>query len=209
MKLSYLFCLVLPLFVGFTFSHVTTPIAPYEIGQEVQDFTLPSVSGKNLSLYDYAGDKGIIMIFMACECPYVHAYEQRIMDLHTEMSAKGFPVLAISSNDAERMKGNSFENMVLRSKDLGFPFEYVHDAKQEILRTFGATKTPEAFVMKRTPKGLELMYAGAIDDSPRNAKNVETDYIRNAVTSIENGTQIDPARTKSIGCGIRALKHGE
>lgn len=178
----------------------------YSLGDAVQNFELPNVKNSTVKLSDYAEEKGVIVIFSCNECPYVHKYEQRMIDMHNTYSAKGWPVLAISSNDAERMKGNSYKNMKRRAKELNFPFEYVHDADQEQLRRFGATKTPEVFLLSNNEGQFTLEYSGAIDDNPRNAEGVTEKYVEQAIAQLEAGDEVKIKHTKAIGCGIRPLK---
>src|SRR5436190_23933540 len=72
----------------------------YKVGDKIDDFKLQNVNGKMVSLADYPDAKGFIVIFTCNHCPYAKAYEQRIMDLDKNFKSKGFPVIAISSNDA-------------------------------------------------------------------------------------------------------------
>lgn len=179
---------------------------PYALGDQIQDFSLPSVNDTQIKLSSAAGEKGLILIFSCNECPFVHKYEQRMIDLHNNYAPKGWPVLAISSNDAERMAGNSFANMKIRAKEMGFPFEYVYDADQAQLRRFGTTKTPEVFLLANRDGQLTLEYTGAIDDNPRNAEDVEVKFVEDAIAALEAGKEVSPKKTKAIGCGIRGLK---
>ena len=179
---------------------------PYALGDAVQNFELPNVKNGTVSLEQYKDEKGVIVIFSCNECPYMHKYEQRMIDLHNTYAPKGWPVVAISSNDAKRMKGNSFKNMKKRAKELDFPFEYVYDADQQQLRNFGATKTPEVFLLANQNGEFVLQYTGAIDDDPRSAERVEKKYVEEAIAELEAGESISTPKTKAIGCGIRPLK---
>ena len=178
----------------------------YALGESVQDFSLPSVTGQDVALGDYSQEKGVIVIFLSNTCPYVKLYEERVKELHDTFADQGYPVLAICSNDIGRSPGNSFEKMKEYHAEQEFPFEYVRDDDQSILRQFGATKTPEVFLLQRTGGEFVLRYQGAIDDSPRSRKNVDVKYVEQAIAAIENGQTPDPAKTKSIGCGIRPPK---
>jgi len=180
--------------------------APYNLGDAVLDFELMGVSEESVKLSDAAGDKGVILIFSCNECPYVHKYEQRMIDLHNTYAPQGWPVVAISSNDPARMKGNSYKNMKRRAAEMEFPFAYVYDKDQEQLRRFGATKTPEVFLLTKQGEQLTLAYTGAIDDNPRNAEGVDVKYVEDAIASLEAGEEVTTKKTKAIGCGIRPLK---
>lgn len=204
MKLTWIPAFLLLFTSSFLFAQEAS--TSYQMGDVIQDFQLPSVSGKDVSLQDYADEKGIIVIFCSNTCPYVKLYEERMIELHTTFATKGYPVLAICSNDVGRSPGNSFEKMKEYHAELDFPFDYIRDADQSILHQFGATRTPEVFLLQRSGKAFHLRYQGAIDDSPRNSKNVEEKFLESAIAALEKGQAPDPAKTKAIGCGIRGPK---
>ena len=72
---------------------------PYKPGDIADDFTLKNVSGSEISLAGIENSRGFIVVFMCNTCPVVKAYEDRIIDLNKKFSAKGYPVVAINSND--------------------------------------------------------------------------------------------------------------
>jgi thiol-disulfide isomerase/thioredoxin len=97
----------------------------YSVGDTVANFRLPNVDGREVALTDYAGGKGVIVVFTCNSCPYAKAYEERIIELHRTFAPKGFPVLAIQPNDPERSPEDSFEKMQQRAQEKGYPFAYV------------------------------------------------------------------------------------
>jgi len=174
--------------------------APYEIGEKVEDFKLRNVDGSLVTLSEYAGNGGVVVIFTCNTCPYSQLYEDRIIQLHEDYSPKGFPVLAINPNDPLQKAGDSFEMMKKRSADKGFPFAYVLDDEQTVYPRFGATNTPQVFLLDEK---LTLRYVGAIDDNPRDPEVVQKKYAMNAIDALLNGRDPNPNRTKAIGCGIK------
>lgn len=176
---------------------------PYDIGEKVENFKLQNVDKTWVSLDEYIGDNGAIIIFTCNTCPYAQLYEDRIIDLHNEFAGKGFPVLAVNPNDAIQKPGDSFENMQLRAGEKDFPFAYVFDTDQEVYPKFGATNTPHVFLIDAD---MQLRYSGAIDDNAQNPDAVKTRYVENAIKSLIEQKDPEPARTKAIGCGIKAKK---
>src|SRR5215471_1155339 len=69
------------------------------IGETISDFKLKDVSGKMFSLSDFKQAKGFIVIFTSNHCAYSMIYQQRIIDLNKKYAAKGYPVIAINSED--------------------------------------------------------------------------------------------------------------
>jgi len=175
----------------------------YKIGDKVKDFSLKNVDGKMVSLADYKDAKGFIVVFTCNHCPYAKAYEQRIMDLDKNYKSKGFPVIAISPNDATAVPDDSYDKMVSHSKEKKYTFPYLYDETQQVAREFGAMRTPHAFVVKKTPKGNEIVYIGTIDDNIEDAGLVKQKYVEDAVNAVLQGKEVPVTETKAIGCTIK------
>lgn len=182
------------------------PPAGYEVGDAVADFSLKNVDGSMVSLSDYKDEKGVVVVFSCNHCPYVVAYEDRMIELHNKVKDMGYPLLAINSNDPEVVPEDSFEEMVTRSKEKAFPFPYVFDESFEVLKSFGATRTPHVYLLKNEGGTFKVAYIGAIDDNAQDATAVKVNYVESAITSIESGVKPDPEFTKAIGCTIKKKK---
>jgi peroxiredoxin len=181
----------------------------YSVGSVARDFSLKNIDGKMVSLKNYADAKGFIVIFTCNHCPYAKAYEDRIIALHKAYAPQGYPVIAINPNDPKVQPQDSFENMVQRAKDKGFPFPYVFDETQEIAKTYGATKTPHVYLLKKntaTSNALEVAYIGAIDDNTDDAKAVKEKYVELAIAALLKGQPPATTNTKAIGCSIKWKK---
>lgn len=175
----------------------------YQIGDKATDFSLRDVSGKMVSLSDYTHAKGYIVIFSCNTCPYVVAYEDRMIELHNKYAPKGFPLIAINPNDPELSPGDSFENMQQRAREKNFPFPYVFDETQQIFKQYGATRTPHVFLLDKTPQGNIVRYIGAIDDNFKDATAVKDKFLENAVDALLAGKEITTLTTRAIGCTIK------
>ncbi len=179
----------------------------YQVGDKVADFSLQNVDGKMVALSDYKDDKGVIVIFSCNSCPWVVAYEDRMNDLHNTYAEKGYPVLAINSNDIEIKPDDDMPSMQKRAKEKDFKFAYVFDEKQEIYPRFGATKTPEVYLLKNDGEGnMTVAYTGAIDDNGKKPEAVNVKYVENAITALDAGLPPSPDFTKAIGCSIKVKK---
>lgn len=185
------------------FFAVGTMAQGYEIGDKVDDFHLKNVDGRYVSMADFPDTKGFIVIFSCNHCPYVVAYEDRMIEIHNEFAPQGFPVIAINPNDTIAEPRDSFTNMKVRAKEKGFPFHYVIDADQSVYPRFGATRTPHIFLLKRDGDDLRVAYIGAIDDNFRDASAVEERFLANAIHAVQRGETPDPAVTRAIGCTIK------
>ncbi len=184
-------------------SSAFTPFTGYQVGDKVADFKIKNVDGKMVSMADYKTAKGFIVVFTCNHCPFSKAYESRIMELYTMYAPKGYPVLAISSNDASIVPEDSYENMQALAKEKGYGFPYLYDENQAVAKTFGATRTPQIFILKKEKDGNVLLYTGAIDDNTDNPADVTTKYVQNAMTAILANKPVEQNFTKAVGCSIK------
>ena len=175
----------------------------YEVGDMASDFTLKNVDGKMVSLKDYNEAKGYIVVFTCNHCPYAKLYEQRIINLHKKYASQGFPVIAINPNDPVKQPLDSYENMVKRAQDKGYPFVYLFDETQEIAKKYGASRTPHVYLLKKINDKFQVSYIGAIDDNPQSADDAEVQYVENAITAMKNNKKVPLSKTKAVGCTIK------
>lgn len=172
----------------------------YKIGDQAADFSLKNVDGSMVSLADYKGVNGYIVIFTCNTCPYAQMYEDRIIALHNKYASQGYPVIAINPNDPSVKAGDDFASMQARAKEKKFPFKYLFDDGQKVYPVFGATRTPHIFLLDAN---RYVRYIGAIDDNAQNPSDVTVKYLENAIASLKAGNNPDPAETKAIGCTIK------
>ncbi len=176
----------------------------YTVGDTVADFRLRNVDGTMLALSQYGREaRGVIVVFMCNSCPYVKAYEDRIIELHREFAPKGFPVLAIQPNDPERSPEDSYENMQRRAAQKGYPFPYLWDETQEVARQFGARRTPQVYLLQRLGEHFRVVYIGAIDDNIEDPKAVSRRYVAEAIAAVLEGKTPPVTETRAIGCTIK------
>jgi peroxiredoxin len=173
----------------------------YKIGDSIEDFSLMNIDDAMVSLSDYKDAKGFIIVFTCNTCPYSIANEDRIIALDKKYKQQGFPVIAINPNDPVAVPDDSFENMKDRVQEKGFTFPYLLDVGQKIYPKFGATKTPEVYIV--TQNDLKVKYIGAIDNSSRDASAVTEKYVENAIDALLVGKKIEKATTRAIGCSIK------
>jgi len=183
-------------------------IQGYEVGDIATDFNLKGVSGEKISMKeDFPEAEGYIVTFFCNHCPYVQAYEERIMQLHEDFAPTGYPVIAVNPNDPEIVPEDSYKNMKEKAERKGYPFPYVIDRTQQVARTYGAAHTPHVFLLNKKEGGkLKVAYIGTIDDNIENPDKVSQQYVRSAVKALKAGRKPDPAHTKAIGCTIKWTK---
>lgn len=184
-------------------SAATPPIKKYEIGDVIKDFTLENVDGEKISLSSYNNEKGVILIFDCNTCPYSQAYLDRIKLLHSKYKSKGYPVMAINPNDPNRSPGDSMEKMISYAKKNSYNHVYLQDKDQSVTKSFGATNTPQVFVLQKQGANMVLQYIGAIDNNTQDADAADKKYVEDAVNSLLNDQKPETTKTKAIGCTIK------
>ena len=175
----------------------------YKPGDRAAGFKLKNTEGKLVSLSDYPDAKGFTIVFTCNHCPYAKAYQDRIIAIDKKYKSKGYPVIAVNSNDPDVNPEDSYENMIVRAKEKGFTFPYLQDETGEICRKYGATRTPQVYLLEKKGGDLIVQYTGAIDDNTQDASKVTAPYLANAIDALLAGGMPEPAFTKAIGCGIK------
>lgn len=169
------------------------------IGDSIIDFTLPGTDGKIYSLSSFEKGKPIAVIFWCNHCPYVKAWEDRIIKIGNEFKEKVQFVL-INANDPNKYPDDSFEKMKERAKEKNYPFPYLFDESQDVARKYNAQRTPEIFLFDQNWK---LVYHGAPDDNYEDEKKVKKRYFLDAIQSILNNQKPEISETHPVGCTIK------
>jgi peroxiredoxin len=160
---------------------------------------LPGTDGKKHSLASFSEKPVLVVIFSCNHCPYVQAYEDRMVSIQRDYAAKGVQLVAINSNDEKAYAEDSYPEMVKRAKEHGFNFAYLRDEDQSVVDSYGGICTPHVFAFddKRV-----LRYRGRIDDS-KDPAQVKSHDLRNALDDITGGQKVRVPDTKPFGCSIK------
>jgi peroxiredoxin len=167
------------------------------IGQYAPDFELPGTDGTVHHLTRYREThQAVAVIVMGNACPYVHRYLDRIKQLQADFALQGATLIGINANSDKICPEESFQHMKAFEVKHQLNFPYLRDMTQEVARSFGAKRTPEAFLVDKS--GI-LRYVGAIDDHPQTPKAVKTAYLREAMAQLLAGETIRIGLTQAIG----------
>lgn len=176
---------------------------PLAISERFVPFALPATDGSTVSA-DHFADRAVFgVVFWCNHCPYVKAWEDRLISLQRQYADRGVQFVMINSNDPVAYPDDSFEAMTTRAHDKAYPFPYLFDEAQTVARRFGATRTPEIFLFDRSGT---LRYHGAPDDNFEDPKAVTHHHLRDAIDALLTGR--DPAETTTPpkGCSIKWKK---
>lgn len=171
-----------------------------KIDSLIPGFTIVGVDDKTYRLNDFSDKKILVVIFSCNHCPYVQAYEDRIIALQNEFEKDSVQIVAINSNDDVKYPDDSFEEMKKRAEERKFNFPYLRDETQEVAKAYGATHTPQIFLFNSDRK---LKYEGKIDDNWQEPDKVKSKYLRDAILEVLNEKEVSVPETFSIGCTIK------
>src|SRR5215475_12031501 len=73
--------------------------------------TLPGIDDKSHSLSDYKDKEAVAVIFSCNHCPYVKAWEDRMVDIQRDYGPKGVQLIVINANDVSKVPDDSFPKM--------------------------------------------------------------------------------------------------
>jgi peroxiredoxin len=162
---------------------------------------LPGTDGKRHSLSDFK-DKEVVVLAITCNhCPVAVAYEDRLIEFARKHAGPDSKVAMVAIN-VSNQEVDKLPKMKERARKKGFPFLYLHDSSQTIGRAYGATVTPEFFVLNKERK---IVYMGAMDDNNR-AGRVRMNYLEAAVTTALAGELPKIAETRVRGSSIKYEK---
>ena len=171
-----------------------------DVGKPAPGFNLKGVDGRMHSLNDYADKKAVVVVFTCNHCPTAVQYEDRLVELQRDYAPKGIQLIAINPNEDKGHPTDSFDHMVARAKEKGYNFPYLRDDSQDVVRAYGAVRTPEVFLLG---PGRTLVYHGRIDDNADNPKAVKRHDLREALDEVLAGKPVSVPSTVSVGCTVK------
>jgi peroxiredoxin len=168
------------------------------VGDTAPLFTLPDARGGEVTL-DPPASAATVVVFTANGCPYALAWHDRIQQAARDYAGRDVTVVQVVGNDEAGHPEDSLTSMRRRADDGEIAGPYLRDADQEAVAAYGATATPEVFVLDRN--GV-VRYHGAPDaDHDDPAQNAQ--WIRDALDAILAGRTVTRPRTSPAGCSTK------
>lgn len=173
-----------------------------DLGTKAPGFSLQDVTtGNAVSLNDFNGKQGLLVMFICNHCPYVKFLKKALVDYANDYMPKGIGIVAISSNDVENYPDDSPEKMKEDAEKFGYPFPYLYDETQEVAKAYKAACTPDFFLFDGDHK---LVYRGQFDEARPNTDIRPTGKdLRDATDKLLAGQPIPADQKPSIGCNIK------
>jgi peroxiredoxin len=168
------------------------------IGAAAPAFSLTTIDGKPFSLADATKANSLVVVmFISTQCPYSNAYNDRMRDMAAAYAKKGVQFVGINSNKTE-----TIQDAVDHAKKHGHSFTIVKDPDNKVADLYGASHTPEVYVVDKTGK---LRYHGRIDENSDDAAKVTSPDLKNALDALLAGQTVAKAETKAFGCSIKRV----
>jgi peroxiredoxin len=165
-----------------------------------RSFQLKTLDGQIVEVKP--ADSGVTVVcFLGTECPLVQLYSVRLSKMADELRERGVRFVAVNSNCHDEIEDIQ---KFLERQPLTFPL--VRDEGNVVADQFGATRTPEVFVMNHQ---LDVVYQGRIDDQyepgvARNSANRED--LRVAIEETLAGKSVSIAKVDAVGCLIGKIR---
>ena len=200
-KSSYLLLLLLigvaGVALGGKFNKVLSP------GDAAPDWKdVPGIDGKKYSLADFKDKDVLVVVFTCNSCDYAQDVESRLAALGKRFEKEGKCALIAICPSPAKVEEDVPEELAKKAREKGFNFPYLLDPMQQIVREFGANRTPEFFVFGKDRK---LVYQGNFDDSPEGTK-ITKHYVEDAVAAALAKKKPEVEETAPVGCMVRYIR---
>lgn len=137
-------------------------------------------------------EKHLVAYFLSATCPCSQAHFDLLNNLQKQNRNVEF--IGFHSN-----KTVSKEKAHKYFKKFNIEFPILLDKSLEFANEYGALKTPHIFMI--SPKGEVLFQGGATNS--RTPKKATKFYLRDALNSVKNNTEIKISKSKALGCFIQ------
>ncbi|HMR56217.1 MAG TPA: redoxin domain-containing protein [Cyclobacteriaceae bacterium] len=148
------------------------------------------------------GNPTAIVIFMAVDCPVTQKYMHTVKSIahlyQNKISVTGyFPAGLTRKTERQFRKEYKLPGLI----------KLVDDKEHTVTNRFGATITPEVFLLDKEGR---ILYSGAIDnwffELGRYRPEITENYLRDAINSCLEGKLPAITKTTAIGCFIQQIK---
>jgi peroxiredoxin len=179
---------------------VTSTMMP--LGTKAPDFELTdTVSGRTVSMTDFADKPSLLVMFICNHCPYVKHVRAELARLGKDYESSDLGIVAISSNDVQEYPSDSPEEMKAEAERYGYVFSYLYDEDQSVAAAYTAMCTPDFFLFD---SDRSLVYRGRLDGSrPNTGVPVTGEDLRTAIEATLAGEPVPEEQYPSMGCSIK------
>lgn len=149
--------------------------------------------------------RAVVLFFVETNCPISNRYAPEIIRLYGKFTSAGVTFWLIYPDSDD-------EPQAIRShlKDYDYKLGALRDVRQELVKTAGASVTPEAAIFVPSAKGPQMVYRGRIDDrfvSFGKTRPAPTSRdVEQVLAAIVAGKSVVTTTTIALGCAIADMK---
>jgi peroxiredoxin len=169
-------------------------------GEKAIDFSLPGTDGGKYRLSDFDKYKYLVVFFTCNHCPYVIGSDEVTRKTAEKYMKENVGFVGINGNSENTYPEDSFDNMIVRMNQYKFPWVYLRDQEQVVVKAYGALRTPHFFVFDQNRM---LVYTGRGVDNPRNVAKMSVNNLDIALGELTSGKPVTIPLTNPIGCNIK------
>ena len=169
-------------------------------GDAAPPFALPDTDGRTVSIDQFSDRPFLLVVFWCNHCPYVQAWESRMVAIGKQYGPRGVGIVLINANDDAAYPDDRPERMAERAKAKGYPFPYLRDESQSVARAYGALVTPHAMLFGPDRK---LLFQGRIDDNHQDPAKVRHRYLEEALDAALSGRPVPTPELPVLGCSVK------
>jgi peroxiredoxin len=125
------------------------------LGRRIDPFELQDFRGRKHALAEYADKQAVVVYFLGTECPIAKLYGPRVQKLADQFGPRGVAFVGVSSNVQD-----SLAELTAHARTYEISFPILKDPGSKLADEFGATRTPQVFVLDGERK---VRYAGRVD----------------------------------------------
>ncbi len=177
------------------------PVFELTVGEgagPVREFALRDVRGTVHTTEEWNGRPGIVLLFLATECPVANGYAPEMARLFRNFEPRGVLFLGIHADSDV-----TAETAAAHASEYGLPFPILLDPEQNVAHQAGVRVTPEAVVL--LPDG-QVVYRGRIDDryasTGQHRLTAQVFDLRIALEAILADEMPVVTQTRAFGCPL-------
>ncbi|MGH9862236.1 MAG: redoxin domain-containing protein [Candidatus Acidiferrales bacterium] len=178
------------------YSGPAAPAPKVNLGEAVSEFTLQDLNGQPVTLASLRGEKGTLLIFIATKCPYSNGYNERMEALHRDYAARGIRLVGINPNRTEPA-----DDVRSHAREKGMTFTILKDEGNRVADYFGASVTPEVFLLDPQNR---IIYHGRLD-AAHDQPSLNSHELREALDALLGDKALANTGKKAFGCTIKRV----
>jgi len=174
------------------------------LGTQIEAFVLDDYLGAEHSLTDWSDQQATVVVFLGTEWALAKHYGQRLTELAAKYEPLGVQFIGINAN-----RQDTLAEMAHYAREHKIDFPLLKDPDCRVADQFGATRTPEAFLLDDKHR---IRYCGRIDDQygvgyARGKPTVSDLAV--ALDELLTSKPISIPQTTAVGCIISRPKQIE